>query len=62
MTNKNVRKPQEVFLLLDRDEGIGVNVNNWPDKGDNHGEKGLNLAFCDGHVEFVDRAGTVVRC
>jgi len=59
MTNKNVRKVSETFLLLDRDEGFGGSINNWPEKVDNHGEKGLNLAFCDGHVEFVDRAGMV---
>ena len=59
MTIKRLRRPSEHWILLDRDEAIGANVNNWPDKGDNHGDKGLNLAFCDGHVEFVDRAGMV---
>ena len=59
MTNKNVRKPSETFILLDEDDGYGVGINNWPDRGDNHGEKGLNLAFADAHVEFVDRAGMV---
>jgi prepilin-type N-terminal cleavage/methylation domain-containing protein/prepilin-type processing-associated H-X9-DG protein len=60
MTNKNVRRPSETFIILDRDEGYaGVSTNNWPERGDNHDEKGLNLGFCDGHVEFVDRAGMV---
>jgi prepilin-type N-terminal cleavage/methylation domain-containing protein/prepilin-type processing-associated H-X9-DG protein len=59
MTNKNVRKPHETFLILDRDEGFGGTTNNWPDPGDNHGDKGINLGFADGHVEFVDRAGMV---
>jgi len=59
MTYKNVRKASETFLLLDRDQGPFNTVNNWPEKIDNHGEKGLNLAFVDGHVEFVDRAGMV---
>jgi prepilin-type N-terminal cleavage/methylation domain-containing protein/prepilin-type processing-associated H-X9-DG protein len=59
MTYKNVRKPHETFLILDYDQGFGSGTNNWPDKGDNHGDKGINLGFVDGHVEFVDRAGMV---
>jgi prepilin-type processing-associated H-X9-DG protein len=35
-------------------------MNNWPDKGDNHGAKGINLGYVDGHVAFVDR-GDMVR-
>jgi prepilin-type N-terminal cleavage/methylation domain-containing protein/prepilin-type processing-associated H-X9-DG protein len=67
MTAKNTRKAAEVWLFTDRDNlagtkppytgTIGSPTNNFPEKGDNHGEKGVNLAFCDGHVEFVDRAG-----
>jgi prepilin-type processing-associated H-X9-DG protein len=60
MTNTNVRKPSETFLILDRDEGFGGTTNNWPERGDNHGEKGINLAFADAHVEFVDRRGMVL--
>jgi prepilin-type N-terminal cleavage/methylation domain-containing protein/prepilin-type processing-associated H-X9-DG protein len=59
MTYKNVRRPAETFLILDRDQGPFGTVNNWPEKIDNHGEKGLNLGFCDGHVEFADRAQMV---
>ena len=59
MTYKNVRRPSETFIMLDRDQGPFGTVNNWPEKIDNHGQKGLNLAFVDGHVEFVDRAGMV---
>jgi prepilin-type N-terminal cleavage/methylation domain-containing protein/prepilin-type processing-associated H-X9-DG protein len=59
MTYKNVRRPSETFIILDYDQGYGGSTNNWPEKVDNHGEKGLNLGFCDGHVEFVDRAGMV---
>ena len=59
ITYKTARKPHEIFLLLDFDQGYGNTMNNWPEKGDNHGEKGINLGFCDGHVEFVDRAGMV---
>ena len=59
MTYKNVRRPSETFILLDRDQGFGTSVNNWPEKGDNHGEKGLNLGYVDGHVAFVDRPDMV---
>ena len=59
MTYKNVRRPSETFILLDRDQGALGSTNNWPEKTDNHGERGLNLGFVDGHVEFVDRAGMV---
>ena len=59
MTYKNVRRPAETFLVLDRDQGAFGTVNNWPEKGDNHGERGVNLGFCDGHVTFVDRAEMV---
>jgi prepilin-type N-terminal cleavage/methylation domain-containing protein/prepilin-type processing-associated H-X9-DG protein len=60
MTNKNVRRVSETFLILDHDEGFGGGTNNWPEKGDNHSEKGINLAFADSHVEFVDRRGMVL--
>lgn len=59
MTTKNVTAPSETFIILDRDESYAGSTNNWPERGDNHDEKGLNLGFCDGHVEFVDRAGMV---
>jgi prepilin-type N-terminal cleavage/methylation domain-containing protein/prepilin-type processing-associated H-X9-DG protein len=59
LTYKNVRKPSETFILLDRDQGYQNSINNWPEAVDNHGKKGLNLGFVDGHVEFVDRAGMV---
>ena len=58
-TYKTARKPQLIFLILDYDQGFGGTMNNWPDKGDNHGDKGINLGFVDGHVEFVDRAQMV---
>ena len=53
MTTKNVRKPSEVFLILDGDEGYGGSRNNWPDPIDNHGADGICLGFADGHAMFV---------
>lgn len=59
MTYKNVRRPSETFILLDYDQGAFGTMNNWPEKIDNHGARGINLGFVDGHVEFVDRGGMV---
>ncbi|HEV2296523.1 MAG TPA: type II secretion system protein [Tepidisphaeraceae bacterium] len=60
MTYKNVRKPAETFLVMDGDDGFGAkNDNNWPDPGDNHGEKGVSLGYADGHAEFVNRIDLV---
>jgi prepilin-type processing-associated H-X9-DG protein len=28
-------------------------MGNYPDRFDNHGALGGNIAFCDGHAEFV---------
>ena len=53
MTQKNVKKPSETFLILDVDEGVGGSRNNWPDPADNHGADGLNLGFADGHAQWV---------
>jgi prepilin-type N-terminal cleavage/methylation domain-containing protein/prepilin-type processing-associated H-X9-DG protein len=60
MTYKNVRRASETFLILDRDQGFAGTVNNWPEKSDNHGEKGTHLGFVDGHVAFVDRRAMVL--
>ena len=52
-TSKNLRRPAQIFLLVDADEGpTADNEGNWPNPRDNHGDKGGNVAFCDGHVEF----------
>jgi prepilin-type processing-associated H-X9-DG protein/prepilin-type N-terminal cleavage/methylation domain-containing protein len=55
-TMRNVRDGSRIFLLIDADEGaLADNEGNWPNAKDNHGEKGGNVAFCDGHVEFAPR-------
>jgi prepilin-type N-terminal cleavage/methylation domain-containing protein/prepilin-type processing-associated H-X9-DG protein len=33
--------------------GPGKAFNNYPDDTDNHGRVGNNVAFCDGHAEFI---------
>jgi prepilin-type processing-associated H-X9-DG protein len=43
------------MLFLDQDQPNGKTGSypNYPDVTDNHGADGNNVAFCDGHVEFI---------
>lgn len=43
--------PSGIWLFLDGDEPPGIP--NFPDANNNHGDSGSNIAFCDGHVEWV---------
>jgi prepilin-type N-terminal cleavage/methylation domain-containing protein len=49
--------PAEVWLLYDGDDPDSndptLQNNDYPDPGDNHGAAGENIAFTDGHVEWV---------
>ncbi len=45
--------PSKVGLIFDGDSGYSGTRNNIPDPIDNHGADGGNVAFCDGHAEFV---------
>ena len=45
--------PSDIYLIFDGDRfGPGA-VNNYPDKNDNHGAAGVNMAMCDGSVKWV---------
>ncbi len=62
-TVKTVVSPERVMLVLDGDSG-GENrgwTNNWPDEPNNHGEKGLNIGFLDGHARFVAAGEPLAR-
>jgi len=59
-STKTVRKPSEVFLVTDADEGADGRTNNWPDKGDNHADAGINVGYCDGHVEWAPMGRAVL--
>lgn len=52
--------PSQIWLQVDADD-INSNypgaINDYPDPGDNHGAKGHNANFCDGHAEWVPVAG-----
>ena len=52
--------PSAYFLVMDGDDtssdpGAAPNnkINNWPEKGNNHGDTGACANFCDGHAEFI---------
>jgi prepilin-type N-terminal cleavage/methylation domain-containing protein/prepilin-type processing-associated H-X9-DG protein len=49
--------PSRTWIFLDADQpqpAVGGREN-WPDPVDNHGESGENVAFCDGHAEWVSQ-------
>jgi len=51
--------PSRTWLSLDADNKSNPQnlINNYPDKGDNHGADGANANFCDGHAEWVREKG-----
>ena len=57
--NMKGTKPGAVntFIIFDGDDTSPIKgkaaYNNWPDETDNHGRVGNNVAFCDGHAEFI---------
>jgi len=59
-----LKKPATTILIADIDRDSSADftkMNNWPDKGNNHGDKGANFAFGDGHVEFVARGPEFIK-
>ena len=50
---KRFKQAAKVCLIMDEDDQWTNQLNNWPDKGDNHGDKGVNVGFLDGHAEWV---------
>ncbi len=57
--------PTSTILILDSDQDSGAAngkvMNNWPDAGNNHGVAGLNMAFGDGHVEWMPRGPGIIE-
>ena len=45
--------PVNVWIMLDADDPGAGGKQNLPDATDHHGAEGGNVAFCDGHAEFV---------
>lgn len=51
--------PTQIWLILDGDEP--PLYQNFPDKHNNHGDKGGNVVHCDGHVEWIPTANYLYR-
>ena len=63
-TAKRFRYPSKVCFLMDADDAAGtpaLDDNNWPNKGDNHGDKGFNVAYMDCHVEWTETGKPVLE-
>jgi prepilin-type processing-associated H-X9-DG protein len=50
--------PSQIWLIPDQ---TWQGTIDYPDAGDNHDTAGANVAFCDGHVEWVSRATFLYR-
>jgi prepilin-type N-terminal cleavage/methylation domain-containing protein/prepilin-type processing-associated H-X9-DG protein len=61
---KRFRYPSRVCYLMDADDAAGapgLDQNNWPDVGDNHGNKGFNVSYMDCHVEWTPTGKPVLE-
>jgi prepilin-type N-terminal cleavage/methylation domain-containing protein/prepilin-type processing-associated H-X9-DG protein len=61
---KRFRSLSRICFLMDADDAVGsptMDTNNWPDPGDNHGEKGFNVAYMDCHVEWTPTGKPVLE-
>ena len=55
-----------VCLITDADDNLestaaAPDLNNWPDKMDNHGTDGFNTSYLDGHVEFIPTGRAILE-
>jgi prepilin-type processing-associated H-X9-DG protein len=52
---KRFKDLTRVSYIMDADDASSdpTDMNNWPNPGDNHGEKGFNIAYMDAHVEWT---------
>jgi prepilin-type N-terminal cleavage/methylation domain-containing protein/prepilin-type processing-associated H-X9-DG protein len=56
----------QTWIFTDADQpvtvnGVQIGFENYPDPCDNHGADGDNVAFCDGHAEFVQEKNYIYR-
>ena len=61
----SMKGPTTTILILDSDQdpanGTDLPHNNWPDKGNNHGDAGTNMGFGDGHVEWIPKGSGIIE-
>ena len=53
---RHFKNASRVCYIMDADDTVGDSrrdPNNWPNIGDNHDEKGFNVAYMDAHVEWT---------
>ena len=64
-TPRRFKYPSKVCFIMDADDAASGSGNrdrnNWPDPGDNHGEKGFNVAYMDCHVEWTPTGKPVLE-
>ena len=59
--HKRFKNSSRVCLIMDADDPWEGDENNWPNKGDNHGDRGVNVSYLDGHVEFAFTGRELLR-
>lgn len=61
---KRFKNLADVCYLMDADDAAGsatMDMNNWPNVGDNHGDKGFNVSYMDCHVEWTPTGKPVLQ-
>ena len=61
---KRFRDASRVCYIMDADDPTGDSArdpNNWPSVGDNHGDKGFNIAYMDAHVEWTPTGKAILQ-
>ncbi len=51
--------PSDIWIIYDADDRVAADPTrqneDYPDSGDNHGNEGANVVFCDGHAEWMSQ-------
>ena len=58
-TRKNVRRGSDMMMFTEADDA--PIINNWPDVMNNHGDKGWNVAYADGHVAWAATGRPILK-
>jgi prepilin-type N-terminal cleavage/methylation domain-containing protein len=68
-TAQNTQFPSRAMLLIDNDNDQSISpligrpdgINNWPDAWNNHGTRGYNAGFADGHASWIGADSRLIR-